>query len=160
MQSLCSLVSLCAAHWIWTRESKKSCLRKSKRKWYTSMSNIIKMFKDQGSVANLPRHGCKRKLNRNMVQMVAKDPRKCTKIYQLHSQVKVHWFNWSMISPPVTFWATVFLKEEDPGGLHCWSKKKMKMHIDKPPCFWKNVIWTDEAELMSLDKMLPFYINR
>ena len=62
----------------------------------TTVAHIIQKFKVQGTVANLPGRGCKRKidykLKRRIIRMVTKEPRTTSNEIrvEVNSKVKVH----------------------------------------------------------------------
>lgn len=134
----------------------------------TTVANIIKKFKVHGTVANLPGHGRKRKIdprvNRRIVRMVEKEPRITAKEIQAELQGE----GTSVSDRTIRR----FLSES---GLHGRRPRRTpllkekhkkarlefaKMHIDKPQSFWENVLWTDESKLELFGKSHQLYVHR
>src|SRR4029434_1553305 len=84
----------------------------------TTVAHIIQKFKVQGTVANLPGRGRKRKiddkLKRRIIRMVTKEPEQLPKRLEVNSKVKVHQ---CQIAPSVAVCAKGVR-----GGHHCWLK--------------------------------------
>src|SRR4029434_5360127 len=123
----------------------------------TTVAHIIQKFKVNGTVANLPGRGRKRKiddkLKRRLIQMVTKEPRTTSKEIrgELQGQgtsVSDHTIRRSLSQSRPR--RTPLLKAN-----HEKARLEFaKMHIDKPQGFWENVLWTDETTLahVSLDR--------
>ncbi len=89
----------------------------------STVRNIIKRFTAHGTVANLPGHGRKSKINEKLqwriVRMVDKEPRLSSKQIQADLQ-----------TPGTTV--------SDPGGHHCWHIGIKKQDWSLPKLMWQN----------------------
>src|SRR4029434_5303852 len=88
----------------------------------TTVAHIIQKFKVQGTVANIPEGGCKRKIgqgtsvsDRTIIRCLSQSRRRRTPLFKAnHIKAKLEF---------------------------------AKMHIDNPQGFWENVLWKDETKL-------------
>src|SRR4029434_5254439 len=114
----------------------------------TTVALIIQKFKVQGTVANLPGRGCKRKIDdklmRRIIQMVTKVPRTTSKEIrgELQSQ------STSVPDPTISRCLSQSRPRRTPllNANHIKARLDFaKMHSDKPQGFWENVLWTHET---------------
>ena len=116
----------------------------------TTVAHIIQKFKVQGTVANLPGHGCKRKiddkLKRRIIRMVTKEPR--TTSNEIRGELQGQ--GTSVPDRTISRCLSQSRPRRTPllKANHIKAKLEFaKMHIDKPQGFWENVLWTDETKL-------------
>ena len=116
----------------------------------TTVAHIIQKFKVQGTVANLPGRGCKRKiddkLKRRIIQMVTKVPRTTSK--EIRGELQGQ--GTSVPDRTISRCLSQSRPRRTPllKANHIKAKLEFaKMHIDKPQGFWENVLWTDETKL-------------
>ena len=118
----------------------------------STVCNIIRKFKAHGAVANPPRRGCKRKLDRrlqrNIVRMVKKASRSTAKQIQADLQTQGTTVSTRSIHRQLDERGrrprrTPLLRERHKKA---WLEFA-KTHLNKPKSFWENVLWTDETKL-------------
>ena len=116
----------------------------------TTVAHIIQKFKVQGTVANLPGRGCKRKiddkLKRRIIRMVTKEPR--TTSNEIRGELQGQ--GTSVSDRTIRRCLSQSRPRRTPllKANHIKAKLEFaKMHIDKPQGFWENVLWTDETKL-------------
>src|SRR4029434_7212256 len=116
----------------------------------TTVAHIIQKFKVQGTVANLPGRGCKRKiddkLKRRIIQMVTKVPR--TTSNEIRGELQGQ--GTSVSDRTISRCLSQSRPRRTPllKANHIKAKLEFaKMHIDNPQGFWENVLWKDETKL-------------
>uniref|UniRef100_A0A3P9LRV8 Uncharacterized protein n=1 Tax=Oryzias latipes TaxID=8090 RepID=A0A3P9LRV8_ORYLA len=134
----------------------------------TTVAHIIQKFKTHGTVANLPGHGRKRKiddkLRRRIVRTVSKEPRTTSK------DIKGE-----LLDQGTSVSDRNIRRCLSQSGLHGrrprrtpllkgnYEKARLefaKMHVNKPQRFWENVLWTDETKLELFGKAHQLYVLR
>ncbi len=165
----------CVSHWAWRKErSVKSCLWIWEKKLWKNMDNfkatcpspdlnvpvstvrnINKRFTAHGTVANLPGHGRKSKINEKLqwriVRMVDKEPRLTSKLIQADLQTQ-----------GTTVSARTICRHLNEKGRYGRRPRRIplltqrhkkarlefgKTYVTKPQSFWENVLWTDETKV-------------
>src|SRR4029434_2807192 len=116
----------------------------------TTVAHIIQKFKVQGTVANLPGCGRKRKiddkLKRRIIRMVTKEPR--TTSNEIRGGLQGQ--STSVSDRTIRRCLSQSRPRRTPLLKATHIKVNLefaKMHIDKPQGFWENVLWTDETKL-------------
>ena len=116
----------------------------------TTVAHIIQKFKVQGTVANLPGRGRKRKiddkLKRRIIRMVTKEPRTTSK--EIRGELQGQ--GTSVSDRTIRRCLSQSRPRRTPllKANHIKARLEFaKMHIDKPQGFWENVLWTDETKL-------------
>ncbi len=121
----------------------------------STVRNINKRFTAHGTVANLPGHGRKSKINEKLqwriVRMVDKEPRLTSKLIQADLQTQ-----------GTTVSARTICRHLNEKGRYGRRPRRIplltqrhkkarlefdKTYVTKPQSFWENVLWTDETKV-------------
>src|SRR4029434_7887695 len=123
----------------------------------------LRKFKVQGTVANLPGRGRKRKiddkLKRRIIRMVTKEPRTTS------NEIRGEFQGQGTSVSDRTIRRCLSQSRPRRTPLLKANHKKARLefakrHIDKPQGFWENVLWTDETKLELFGKSHQLYVQR
>ncbi len=161
-------IIVCTTLYMDQRKQRRELSEEVRKKIIDKHSKGKAKFKVHGTVANLPGHDRKRKidprLNRKIVRMVEKEPKITAKEIQAELQcqgtsVSDHttrrFFSQSGLHGRRPM-RTPLLKEKHKKA----SLEFAKMPTDKPQYFWENVLRTDESKLELLGKSHQLYVHR